>query len=126
MTTTFTTLRTDQVDADVQTPLHMLWVSNHVHVKDAGLMEPLDDWLGWDANRRDEEFGTAVDNDADKFVQFALGVVVAGTGKYLQDLVMEKPYFVFRAFPPTCGIRRSTPKGAFLSFRKLLSSDICS
>ena len=26
-------------------------------------------------------------------------------------------YFVFRAFPPTWGIKRSTPNGAFLSFK---------
>ena len=79
MTTAFAALRANQVGANVEALLHMLRVSDHVHVEDAGLVEPLDNGLGRDTDGGNEEFGTAVDDDADQLVQFALGIVVAGT-----------------------------------------------
>lgn len=41
-------------------------------------MEALDDMLGRYTDGRDKEFGAAVDDDADEFVEFAFGIVVAG------------------------------------------------
>lgn len=45
-------------------------------------------------------------------------------GQYVQS--EKAAYLVLRAPAPTCGSSRSTPKGAFLSCRKLLISAICS
>jgi hypothetical protein len=85
--------------------------------------------LGWDTDSRDEEFGARIDDDIDEFVELALGVIVATRDTSISSVHPVdslRAYFVFRALPPTCGIKRSTPNGAFLSFRKLLSSAICS
>ena len=79
MAASFAALGADQVGADVETFLHVLRVPDHVHVEHAGFVETLDHVLGWDADGGDEEFGAAVDDDADEVVEFALGVVVAGS-----------------------------------------------
>ena len=77
VSTSFATLSTDHVNADIQTFLNMFWVADHVHVEDAGFVEAFDNMLGWNTDGGDEEFGAAVDDDADKFVKFAFGVVIA-------------------------------------------------
>ena len=130
MSTSFAALSTDHVNTDIQAFLHMFGVADHVHVEDAGLVEALDDMLGGNPDGRDEELGSAINDDAHEFVKFAFGVVVA-SGLDVSiglDVVRSQDLtdLVFLALPPTCGINRSTPKGAFLSCRKLLSSAICS
>lgn len=77
VSTSLTTLSTNDIDAEVQALLHMLWVSDHVHVENAGLMNTFDDMLRWHTNSRDEEFGSAVDDDIDKLIELTLGVIVA-------------------------------------------------
>jgi len=52
-------------------------VADHVHVQDAGLVQPLDDVLGGHADGGDKELGAAVDDDGDELVELAFGVVVA-------------------------------------------------
>ena len=74
----FAALGADEVDADVETFLHVLGVPDHVHVEDAGFVQTVDDVLGGDADGGDEELGAVVDDDADEVVEFAFGVVVAG------------------------------------------------
>jgi hypothetical protein len=102
----------------------VLGVADHVHAEDAGTVEPLDDSLGGNTDRRDEELSTALDDDIDELVELALGVVVAVGKSELISLVVfgvfaisSVSYLVLRALPPTWGRSRSTPKGAFLSFR---------
>lgn len=138
MATAFAALGADHVGADVEAFLNVLGVPDHVHVEDAGFVEALDDGFGGDADGGDEEAGAGVDDDGYEIVEFAFGVVVALEGGLSAfDLGVPIPlprypaqkgiaYFVFLALPPTCGIRRSTPKGAFLSVRKPFSSAICS
>jgi hypothetical protein len=77
MATTLTTLRTDDVDTEVEALLHVLGVSDHVHVKDAGLVESVNDVLWGDTDGGDEELRAAVDDDVDELVKLALGVVIA-------------------------------------------------
>ena len=98
-------------------------------------MQALDDVDWGDADGGDEEFGARVDDYGDEFVEFPLCVIVAGESLgsaialWLQVLKVGWAgpiYFVFLALPPTCGIKRSTPNGAFLSFKKPFSSAICS
>jgi len=105
-------------------------VADHVHVEDAGFVEALDNMLWGNTDGGDEELGAAVDDDANEFVKFTFGIVVAKRSRVRVLLEVAKPQdstnLVFLALPPTCGIKRSTPKGAFLSLRKLLSSAICS
>ena len=130
MTTTFTSLCADDVYVALKALCDVLRVADHVHVEDAVPVQPVDDMLGRDTDGGDEEFGSRFDDDIDELVELALGVIVA-----IQDTSISQclvpcdwfcAHFVFRALPPTCGIKRSTPNGAFLSFRKLLSSAICS
>ena len=129
MTTTFTSLCADDVYAAFKALRDVLWMANHVHVEDAVFVQLVDNILGRDTDSGDEEFGAGTDDDIDEFVEFALGVIVAAQDNFV-SLVhsVDSPcaYFVFRALPPTCGIKRSTPNGAFLSFKKLLISAICS
>lgn len=58
----------------------MLGVTDHVHVKDTGLVELLDDLLGRDTDGGDEELGAGLDDDVGELAELALGVVV--TVKY--------------------------------------------
>lgn len=124
VTATLTTLGADDIDTDVESLLDVLGVADHVHAEDAGTVEPLDDSLGGNTDGRDEELSTALDDDIDELVELALGVVVAVGKSELISLVVfgvfaisSVSYLVLRALPPTWGRSRSTPKGAFLSFR---------
>ena len=49
----------------------------YVHHGDARLVELLDDVLGWNTDSTDEEFGSALNDDINKFVELSLGVVMA-------------------------------------------------
>jgi hypothetical protein len=129
---TLTTLGADEIDAEFEALLDMFGVSDHVHVQDTVLVEPVNDMLGGNTDGGDEEPGARLDDDVYELVKLSLCVVVAGAvfvsfffllggGRF--DLSTD---FVLRAFPPTWGSRRSTPKGAFLSFKCPLSSAICS
>lgn len=80
VTTTLTTLGADNVDAEFEALLDVLGVSDHVHVENAGLVELLDDVLGWNTDGTDEEFGSALDDDINKLVELSFGVVVAENG----------------------------------------------
>jgi hypothetical protein len=77
VTTSFTTLSADQINADVEAFLDVLGVADHVHVEDASFVETVHHCLWGDTDGRDEEFNTRVDNNGDEFVKFAFGVVVA-------------------------------------------------
>ena len=85
---TFAALRADHVHADVQALLHVLRVPDHVHVEDAGLVQPLHNRFRGHADGGDEEPGAAVDDDADELIQLALGVVVAA---FMSDVFGEPP-----------------------------------
>jgi hypothetical protein len=77
VTTTLTTLGADNVGAEVEALLDVLWVSDHIHVENAGLVELLDNMLGRDTDGTDEEFSSALDDDINKLVELSFGVVVA-------------------------------------------------
>ena len=78
MTSPFTALSANHVDANIQALLHMLRMSDHIHVEDACFMEALDNVHWRHADSGDEKFGTGVDNDGDEVIQFALCIIVAG------------------------------------------------
>ena len=82
-------------------------------------METLDDADWRDADGRDEEISTGFDDYVNELVQFAFRIVVAvGLTVSIGEIPSGNiAYLVFRALPPTWGIRRSTPNGAFLSLR---------
>ena len=73
----FATLSADHVDAELETLLDVLGVADHVHVEDAGLVQLIDNLLGWDADGGDEETGAGLDDNVGEFAELALGVVVA-------------------------------------------------
>jgi hypothetical protein len=124
--TTFTTLSTDNIDANIQALGNVLGVTDHVHAEDTGTVELLDNGLGGNTDSRDEQASLLGDDDIDELAELALGVVVA-VKKHVVSLMLipkgrgsaigQSSYLVLRALPPTWGRRRSTPKGAFLSVR---------
>lgn len=126
--TALAALGADDVGANVDALLHVLGVSDHVHVEDAVLVEAFDDVLGGNTDGGDEQLGARVDDDVDELVELALCVVVASSALagVMWAVQTRRTYLVLRALPPTWGRRRSTPKGALLSFRYPFSSAICS
>jgi len=76
VSSSLTTLCANDVDAEIEALLDVLGVANHVHVKDAGFVETVDDMLGRDTDGGDEELGAAVDDDANELVEFALSIIV--------------------------------------------------
>lgn len=107
MATTFATLRTDDVGTSIEALLNMFRVTDHVHVENTSFVQSINDVFWRYPNSRDEELSTAVDDDADQLVSFALGVVVAkATDVRLLSHHGYAPrgrqsHFVFRALPPT-------------------------
>lgn len=96
MATTLTTLGADDVDAEIEALLDVLWVTDHVHldklawhmekfvswrtyVKDAVLVELLNNGAGRNTDSADEELGARVDDDVDELVKLALCVVIAAS-----------------------------------------------
>lgn len=77
VSTTLTTLSTDKICASIQRLLNVLGVADHIHVEDSVAVESVDDSLRGDTDSGDEELSAALDDDVDKFVELALGVVVA-------------------------------------------------
>jgi hypothetical protein len=90
VTASLTTLGADNVCADVDALLHVFRVPDHVHVEDAGFVELVDDFFGWDANGGDKEFGARFDDDVDEFGKFAFGVVVICLSGAAADLGDEQ------------------------------------
>lgn len=126
VTTSLTTLGADNINANIKGLLDVLGVTDHVHAEDAGTVELLDDGLGGDTDGGDEKAGLFLDDNINELTELALGVVVAICRKKTRlarvnngksSAAIEGSYLVLRALPPTWGRRRSTPKGAFLSFR---------
>ena len=77
VSTSLTTLCANNIDAEIEALLDVLGVTDHVHVKDACLVETVDDMLRWDADGGDEELCAAVDDDAHELVKFALSIIIA-------------------------------------------------
>lgn len=77
VTTTLTTLSADDVDANLEALLNVLGVTDHVHGEYTGFVKSVNDGLGRDTDSRHKEFGTALDNDVNKLIELALGVIVA-------------------------------------------------
>jgi hypothetical protein len=126
VTTALTTLGADNINANIKGLLDVLRVAYHVHAEDAGTVELIDNSLGGNTDSRDEKASLFLDDNINELTELALGVVVAicrnitrlacaNNGK--STSVIEGSYLVLRALPPTWGRSRSTPKGAFLSFR---------
>lgn len=82
VTTTLTTLGTDDIDTNVEALLDVLGVTDHVHAEDTGTVKFLDDSLGGNTDGGDKELGIALDDDVDELVQLALSVVVAMERKH--------------------------------------------
>ena len=71
----------------------MLWVADHVHDGDTGLVQGVDDWLRWDSNGTNEERSFLLDNDVDELIELALGVVILGKGiQNLDGRILHEAY----------------------------------
>lgn len=77
VSTTFTTLCADDVDTECKTFGDVFWVSDHVHVENAGLVELVDNVLWWNTYGRNKEFRAGLDDNISKLIKLSLGVVVA-------------------------------------------------
>lgn len=77
VTTTLTTLSADEIRTSLQRLLHVLGVTDHVHVKDTVAVEAVDNRAGRHTDSRDEELRTTLDDNVDQFIELALGVIVA-------------------------------------------------
>ena len=78
--TCLSTLRADDVRSSGARLVHVLRVSDHVHVQDPMGMQLVDDVSGRDADGGDEEFRPAGNDDVDQFVERAFGVVKLVSG----------------------------------------------
>lgn len=71
------TLCADDIDTEIKALLDVLGVTDHVHVKDAVLVQFLDNSLGRNTDGGNEELRAALNDHIDQFVQLALCVIVA-------------------------------------------------
>mmetsp|Transcript_3861 Transcript_3861/g.5492 ORF Transcript_3861/g.5492 Transcript_3861/m.5492 type:complete len:324 (-) Transcript_3861:43-1014(-) len=86
--TTLATLRADDVHTRIQGLLHMVRGADHVHHRDAGLVQLLHSPSWGHTDCTDEESSALLDGDVDELRQIAMGVVVvglAGTAANLRD-----------------------------------------
>jgi hypothetical protein len=75
--TALATLGADDINADFKALLDVLGVTDHVHGEDTGAMQTLNDVLGGNTDGGDEELRAALDDNVNKLVELAFGVVVA-------------------------------------------------
>lgn len=75
MTPTLASLSTDDVYTDVEGLLDVFGVTDHVHDRDTGFVELIDDFFRGYADGGNEEFGFFFDDDLDEFGELAFGVV---------------------------------------------------
>jgi hypothetical protein len=91
MTTTLTTLGTDDIDTLSESFFNMFGVSNHlsisydrsgeqrgayVHNEDPSFVELFNNFLGRNTDCTNEELGLLLDDDIDQFIEFTLCVIV--------------------------------------------------
>lgn len=96
VTTALATLRADQIDAGLEGLGDVLDGPDHVHHEDAGPMESLDDVFGWDPNGTNEELRLLLDNDVNKQVEVAFGVIVVCLSRRASDLWQKEVHPVRR------------------------------
>lgn len=77
VSTSLSTLCTNDINTEIEAFFDVLGVADHVHVEDAGVVETIDDMLGWDTDGGDEQLCAAVNDDAHKLVELALSIIVA-------------------------------------------------
>ena len=77
MTTTFTALGAEHINAHIHASLDVLRVSYHVHIKKPVFMELVDNLLVRNTDSGDEKLSARFDNDVGKLIQSAFGVVMA-------------------------------------------------
>lgn len=87
---TLATLGADEINTKLEALLDMLGVSDHVHVENSGLVELLNNVLGWDTDGGDEETSTRVDDNVNEGIELSLGVIVA---------IRWSAYGLFRSSP---------------------------
>lgn len=80
-----TALGADHINTEVEALLNVLWVPDHVHVKNTVCVELVDNRLWWDTDGGNEKLSTGLDNNIDELVELALGVIVA------RELVSSAP-----------------------------------
>ena len=90
-------------------------------------MQFVDDGLGRHTNGANKKRRLLFNDDIDQLREMASGIIILAILKFQSQnqSKISKHTLVLRAFPPTAGINRSTPKGAFLSFNPFLISLIC-
>lgn len=123
MSSAFSSLRADNINTNVECLLDVFRVADHVHNGDASFVKLLNDLLCRNTDGANEKCSLLLDDDVNKFRKLSFCVVELGVAKVnmIRCNVIDLT-FVFLAFPPTWGSRRSTPKGAFLSLRSAFTA----
>lgn len=70
--------------------LGVLWVTDHVHDWNSGLVKLVDHLLWWDTDGGDKQLGLARDDHIDQFWQLTMGVVVICLARSSTDLRQQK------------------------------------
>lgn len=92
----------------------MLRMAGHIHVQNVVCVKFFHDMFGCNSDGGDEEFRFGLDDDVDQFVEISsreVDLIATRSALRFERGVLTSPTFVFRAEPPTCGRRRSTPNG---------------
>jgi hypothetical protein len=69
-------LRTDKINARLERLLRVLRVPDHIHDKNSGSVQTVNDPFGGHADGGDEEFRAVADGYFDEFVELSVRVVV--------------------------------------------------
>jgi len=88
--TSFARLRADDVDANVECFLDVLWVADHVHDQDPGFVKLIDDFALGYTNGRNEETRFLLDDNVDEFRQLAACVIKVCLASTTTDLRKEQ------------------------------------
>lgn len=86
MTTAFTTLGAEHINAHVHALLNVLGMPNHVHIEKPVFVELVNDRLGRNTDGRDEKSSARFNNDIGELVEPAIGVVMANESEQILSI----------------------------------------
>ena len=85
MAAAFATLCANHINAYVQALLDVLWMADHVHVQNTGLVKSFNHIFGRNAHSRHEKLGAAINDYADEFIKLAFSVIIASSPGPVSD-----------------------------------------
>lgn len=80
----FGALGTNDIRASLAGFVHMFRMTDHVHIQYAMAVESGHDMLGSNSHGRDEQFGTAINDDINEFIECSSGIINLESGHQLQ------------------------------------------